>query len=298
MILVKARNLLGMSSLFAEIVILNFVLLWLRGRPSGSAPAVLALGNLILGLPAIFPLKSLKSIPRPPLKLILIWSASYCITYEAFVEWPNLLPLSTLRIAQTIAPTAAVFITGDWKSSGTSRFEITLTALAISLLIMAVLARNGFEIGRISFLVFLGIAICYVGFQSAARLLSRGVPPFWTSINLSFVNGIILVLLLIFQKNASLNAQILRDGFLLAFMILLVQVLLLSGLKWALPFVAGLTLTLAVPITVIHEAIFEHKSPGIGMLAICLLFFAVMIILAQLKRGSSKPECIPVATQQ
>jgi preprotein translocase subunit SecG len=283
----RGKSALGVSALLTEVLFLNFVLLWLRARPNGSAPEVLAIGNLMLGCLVFLPGKRTRELQRPPVRIILLWSLSYCITYGAFVWWPHLLPLSVLRIAQTVAPMAAVFITGDWRSDRMTRLEIVLTIAAIGSLIAAVLIQSTSGIGMVGVGLFVCIAVCYIGSQTAARLLSKAISPLWTSIHLSLSNGIILTGLLIPQGHFRLSASIAKDALILAVFIPLVQAALLVGLRLAPPLLAGLCLAVAVPCAVIWEAMASRLPIPKPMLAASMIFVLLLAALSILKRRRS-----------
>ena len=53
---------LGLLALIADVVMLNAVLIWLSRLPFGTAPSVLAIGNLLLGIFALVPLATLNNI--------------------------------------------------------------------------------------------------------------------------------------------------------------------------------------------------------------------------------------------
>jgi hypothetical protein len=73
---------------------------------------------------------------------------TYCFIFGGFAAWPNLLPLSLLQIAQAVAPTAAVFVTGDWRRERISGTEFTFTILALMVLVTAGLDESAFQIGN------------------------------------------------------------------------------------------------------------------------------------------------------
>lgn len=194
MTLDERNHFAGMASLLLNSVLLSVVLLWLRDRPNDSGLQVLALGNLILGMGALIPTRRVISLPRPDFKMIALWSLCYCCTYYSFVRWPHLLPLSLLRIAQALAPTAAVFSTGDWKKSKGSPLEIAISLLPLGLLIYFALLQQQTLLTGSGAALFVVVSACYFGSQSAARILSKDCPGFWISMHLSLLNGVLLTI--------------------------------------------------------------------------------------------------------
>ena len=271
-------NSLGGFALVVNIIALNCTLLWLRARPGHTAPEVLALGNLFFGLIALVPLGSSRHLKRPSWRYIIIWSVGYCLTYYVFVTFPSLLPLSLLRVAQTVAPTAAVFITGDWRREQVSRAEFALAGLGLLLLAGMAYLQTKTSFQLIGLLIFIGIALYDLVSQSIARVLVRSVPGFWISAHLSLTNGIMLTAWAITRHRSLFTGQILRDGGLLAVGIFVVQIPLFFGLRLARPLMAGLILATGVLAGTLLEAIVTRNRPANSVLLTGVIFTCVLAV--------------------
>jgi hypothetical protein len=262
---ISVRYLLGLAALILSTLIMNILLLWVRDSHEGfSSNAVLAFGNLCLGLGVFWPWHLGRNRTRPNVLLVLLWSLCYCSMYTAFLLWPDLLPLSLLMIALALGPMLAVVASGDWLRVTASTFKklISITPLIALLVLASQLSPLGITQPGVS--LFVVIITAVVGSQAVARILSKQSPPVWTSMHLSFINGLVLVVVLcsITAVRPLLSVSVLRDSIGLGIGILSIQVLYLWGLKNAAPIPSGLCLALSVPIAVWVEALHDGHTPS------------------------------------
>jgi hypothetical protein len=214
----RLRPLFGLAALILSTLLTNIILLWVRDSHEGfGSNAVLAFGNLSLGLLVFLRGVFRSARPHQNIPLLILWSACYCFVYSAFLVWPKLLPLSLLMVGIALAPMLAVVISGDWLRVKASPYHKLLGIAPLLLLLFLASQLIQMRITPQSLLLFLAILSAIVGSQSVARILSKQSPPLWTSVHLSFVNGLVLLVVLssFTAVRPLLDAYVVRDSIVL-----------------------------------------------------------------------------------
>ena len=287
------RHFFGLAALILSTLLTNILLLWVRDSHEGfSSNAVLALGNLCLGLGVFWP--SHLTIRLRQNLLLLVWSACYCFIYTGFLVWPRLLPLPLLMTALALAPMLAVVVSGDWLRvrASTSQKLAGITPLLLLLVLAPQLSPLGITLQGVC--LFFAVSLAIVGSQAVARILSRQFSPVWTSVHLSLINGLVLLFVLssVTAVTPLLNVSVARDSIGLGIGILLIQVLYLWGLKNSAAIPSGLCLALSVPIAVWIEALHEGHTPSLFITATTTTYFLAATFVS-IWQGTQKvtPAC-------
>jgi hypothetical protein len=290
----RLRPLFALAALILSTLLTNIILLWVRDSHEGfGSNAVLAFGNLTLGLLVFLRGVCRSARAHQNIPLLILWSACYCFVYSVFLVWPKLLPLSFLMIGTALAPMVAVVISGDWLRVKASPYHKLLGIAPLLLLLFLALQLGQIGITPQSMLLFLAILSAIVGSQSIARMLSRQSPPLWTSVHLSFVNGLVLLVVLFSFTAVSplLDAYVVRDAIVLGIGILSIQVLYLWGLGNSAAIPSGLCLALNVPIAIWLEALHDGHVPSLAVTLTTAVYFLAATWVSILPQNNRPSAC-------
>jgi len=271
------------SLLFSNfmIIIMLIAIRWLAATPSASLNLV-AVGNLICGSLIFFPrLTGRATSPwdRKNIVSVISWALCYSVTYSLYSLYPQGLSLSDLIIAESLAPTAAVILSGDWRSEK-SRFQKLFANLGtISLLlILAYLKRDTQADAQGNALLIFVTMVCFLGTNIAARNVAKLAPPLWSQARVSALNGVMLTLIIWGTQNVEGSENMsseLMTGAVFAIGILLTQGSFIFGLARTSPFLSALLISTSVPLSLLSEAISQER-PLIsteGTLGVLYCFF-------------------------
>jgi drug/metabolite transporter (DMT)-like permease len=268
----------------------------LRFQPSPFSMQLLTFGNLVCGAMLIFPSISGRPVLPTDSKsglAILLWACCYCVNYILFVLYPSFLSLSDFIIAQSVAPTLAVLISGDWRSENDRLRKLLINCGAITaLLFLAILKRDVSRASHFVFLSFMTATACSLGTNFAARSLTGRAGPIWIQARVALLSGCFLSLFVCLTYGAqgleNFGSSFLL-GLLTGFAILLVQSSFLFGLKNSAPYLSALLLSSSVPISLFAEAVTGSGSFG----APELVLSAIYCLFAIINRSKPKIELSP-----
>jgi len=223
-------------------------------------------------------LRSFKFFKRNFL-LTFFWSLGICTILYVFFIHPKILRISHVIIAQSIAPTFAIFLSGDYKLRSKKFHESIFHLLPVfTLIILGILEFN--SITTYSIFILLLLIFLYTLVQSSMRKVLLLDDIFSSASRICILNFIILMCFNFF--NFSLN-QILDFSiipFILPFAIVVLIIHLWSfiGIKNLGPIWSALLFSLAIPISILTETILNSASYDIKKISLGLLYTFLIIL--------------------
>jgi hypothetical protein len=178
-------------------------------------------------------------------------------------------------VALALAPMLAVMASGDWLRVRASTYKKLLGVIPLVLLLFLASQLSPAGVTPQSLLLFLSISAAIVASQSVARVLCKDNPPLWTSVHLSFINGLVLIIMLcsITEAMPLFEWSVARDAILVACGILSIQGLYLWGLRNSAAIPSGLCIALNVPIAVLAEAFQARQIPQVIVIVTMAAYF-------------------------
>jgi drug/metabolite transporter (DMT)-like permease len=274
----RAFNLLGSSALFASNILVCIALFLLRHSAdnAGTRTLYLLIANGLAGLLGFLPFRKENAlrIDRPTMAVAL-WSACYCTEYGLFLAYPGVISLSQLIVCNCLAPFLAVYVSRDVQRSALNSIHRLLSIAPVFFLLgMSWLERQARQQRSFAHadLILLCVFLSVIISQSCARYVARHRSPSWSQPRLTILNALFLsVVLSVVHSQSKATIQF---PFAVVFCVfagvsvLLIQRLYIFGLTKADPFISAMALCTIVPLSLVTDMLFEHRT--IGPLEICL----------------------------
>jgi len=268
------RRIVGGWLLVGNSLLLNGVLVWLSNANHHSKSiTILALGNLLLGVVGVSVSQLVHRVALQ-IEIVILWSSAYCVIYASYVEFPSLIPLSLVMIAQALAPTLAVLMTGDFRKDRLDGVDFVRSSYPL-LLLLVLAAREFAGIGLRALLITLALSCCFVASQWSARKLAAIDAPFHVSSLLSLINGAILTLFIAASPHVgsfAWNSTMLAHSTILSIGIVSIQVLYLAGIRESGALASSFLLAANVPVAQFLQGMVYRRVDYMG-LCIGLVYF-------------------------
>lgn len=266
-------------------------------REFGAAPhsslLLLIIGNLVCALQLTS--RKLSGRPLIPNRVSLLaifgWSFCYSLNYGLFMLYPKLLSLSDIIIAQSLAPTLAVVISGDWKKAQHKYRDLAFNIIGVTLLLLlSFIKRNSSEILEesliIPFLMILSM-FCFIGTNVASRQISKMESPHWAQSRVALLNFAMLSILGIMMVKGivtHVGAYDIEFGIIMGVGIFLTQASFLMGLSRTEPFLSALFLSTSVPISLAVEHFWRGRELSKAEIFISILYCLFVGVSSAIRR--------------
>ena len=266
----RAFNLLGSSALFASNILVCAALFLLRHSADNAGTRTLYLlgANGLAALLGFLPFRKENTLRIDrPMMAVAVWSACYCTEYGLFLVYPGVISLSQLIVCNSLAPFLAVYVSSDAQRSALSvSYRLLSIAPVFFLLGISWLERRARQRSQVAYadLILLCVYLSVVISQSCARYVARYRSPSWSQPRLTVLNALFLAVVLgVVHSQSKATIQL---PFAVVFCVfagvavLLIQRLYIFGLKKADPFISAMALCTIVPLSLVTDMLFEHRT--------------------------------------
>lgn len=278
-----------LSSLIAQLTLLG---LRFSAHSTTESLILLILGNAFCGLAVLLyqlKYKSEYTGTKSAYYFLILWSLCYSFSYAFFSLKPEWISLAGLVIGQSLAPTCAVLLSGDWKKESKKYSLLLWNLLAISLLLVLAYLKSDLNLTgtseatslfwtRIFSILF--ITLLFIGSQLSVRKLSGKFPTLWIQPRWAILNSIFLFAFFIVNQSLNINFEVQLTSFILlttfiSLGILGAQAFMIFGFSKSSPFLGALAMSSSVLIALCIECI-KTQTP-LTWLEICICLAYVLI---------------------
>lgn len=278
---------LGPASLLFSNFMLIIVLVgvrWLAPTPMASV-GLFAVANLICATMIFFPrLTGRRTAPwdRKSIISLMAWAICYAVNYGLYALYPEAISLSDLIIAESLAPTAAVILSGDWRAEKARTQKLAANFGGVSLLLLLAYLKRDHQASGSPVLIFVSM-LCFLGTNVAARNVAKLGPALWGQARVSALNGILLTLFILSTRKFAELKQVqsgVATGLAFAVGLTATQGSFLFGISRTSPFLSALLISTSVPLSLFSDAIL-HGQPLISIEGGLGLLYCVFVWLTQ-----------------